>query len=109
MAKMNKIPAAVDVRTRERAALWGLFEIIDSDYRGCELCIGEASMKTNRVLLAAALVGLSLASVSPALADMDCKDFGLQREAQAYFEAHGPGDPDRLDRDNDGIACESLD
>jgi hypothetical protein len=65
-------------------------------------------MKMNRVLLAATLVGLSLASVVPALADIDCKDFGSQREAQAYFEANGPGDPDGLDRDNDGIACESL-
>jgi hypothetical protein len=46
---------------------------------------------------------------SVALADMDCKDFGSQDEAQAYFEANGPGDPDRLDRDNDGIACEALD
>lgn len=44
-----------------------------------------------------------------AFADMDCNDFGSQREAQAYFEANGPGDPDSLDRDNDGIACESLD
>ena len=49
--------------------------------------------------------GLSTA----AFADTDCKDFGSQREAQAYFEANGPGDPDRLDRDNDGVACESLD
>lgn len=66
-------------------------------------------MKTNMVLLAAALAGISLASVSPALADLDCKDFGSQEEAQAYFESRGSGDPDGLDRDNDGIACESLD
>ena len=50
----------------------------------------------------------AFAMPSLALADMDCKDFGSQEEAQSYFEANGPGDPDGLDRDNDGIACESL-
>ncbi|MGW2340767.1 excalibur calcium-binding domain-containing protein [Streptomyces sp. NPDC001661] len=37
--------------------------------------------------------------------DKDCPDFSSQAEAQAYFDAH-PGDPDRLDRDNDNLACE---
>lgn len=40
--------------------------------------------------------------------DKDCKDFATQREAQRFFESQGPGDPHRLDRDKDGIACESL-
>lgn len=40
--------------------------------------------------------------------DKDCKDFATQREAQRFFELQGPGDPHRLDRDGDGIACESL-
>ncbi|MEM8849330.1 MAG: excalibur calcium-binding domain-containing protein [Pseudomonadota bacterium] len=40
--------------------------------------------------------------------DMDCADFSTQREAQSFFERSGPGDPHRLDGDNDGIACESL-
>jgi micrococcal nuclease len=43
--------------------------------------------------------------------DKDCSDFSSQAEAQRYFEAKG-GSPsnnvDRLDRDRDGIACESL-
>jgi micrococcal nuclease len=39
--------------------------------------------------------------------DKDCKDFSSQEEAQAYFESR-PGDPDGLDADGDGIACESL-
>jgi hypothetical protein len=43
--------------------------------------------------------------------DKDCSDFATQREAQAYFESKG-GSPtnnvDDLDRDHDGIACESL-
>lgn len=40
--------------------------------------------------------------------DYDCGDFKTQAEAQAFFEAAGPGDPHRLDRDGNGIACESL-
>ena len=43
----------------------------------------------------------------PAFGDLDCPDFATQAEAQAYFEAAGPGDPHRLDADNDGIACEN--
>lgn len=39
--------------------------------------------------------------------DYDCKDFRSQAEAQRMLEAY-PGDPFRLDRDKDGIACESL-
>jgi hypothetical protein len=37
--------------------------------------------------------------------DYDCSDFANQAEAQEYLS---PGDPHRLDADNDGIACESL-
>ena len=40
--------------------------------------------------------------------DRDCGHFRTQREAQAFFEAAGPGDPHRLDRDGDGRVCESL-
>ena len=35
-------------------------------------------------------------------------DFDTQREAQDFFKRHQPGDPHRLDGDNDGVACESL-
>ena len=44
----------------------------------------------------------------PSGPDRDCGDFSTQAEAQAFFEAAGPGDPHRLDGDGDGIACESL-
>ena len=40
--------------------------------------------------------------------DQDCSDFNTHRAAQAFFERHQPGDPHRLDGDNDGQACESL-
>jgi len=42
--------------------------------------------------------------------DMDCSDFYSQDEAQEFFEDEGGPDDDyhNLDRDGDGIACESL-
>jgi micrococcal nuclease len=39
--------------------------------------------------------------------DYNCSDFKTQAEAQQMFDAY-PGDPFRLDRDGDGVACESL-
>jgi len=39
--------------------------------------------------------------------DCDCKDFKTQAEAQRVFNAF-PGDPHKLDKDKDGIACENL-
>lgn len=38
--------------------------------------------------------------------DRDCADFPSQEAAQAALQ---PGDPERLDGDDDGIACETLD
>ena len=40
--------------------------------------------------------------------DKDCSDFSTHAEAQAFFESQGHGDPHGLDRDDDGLACESL-
>lgn len=39
--------------------------------------------------------------------DCDCKDFNSQTEAQQVLNAFS-GDPHRLDRDKDGVACEHL-
>lgn len=62
-----------------------------------------------RNLIGAALVALFILSVpSFAQGDMDCGDFRSWSEAQDFYERNGPGDPHRLDADNDGIACESL-
>ena len=49
------------------------------------------------------------AEVPATAADRDCGDFSSQREAQLYFlRIGGPSsDPDRLDADNDGIACDA--
>ena len=42
--------------------------------------------------------------------DKDCADFSSQREAQEFFEKQGGPDEDfhNLDRDGDGVVCESL-
>ncbi len=65
--------------------------------------------------LLALFVALLAVNAAPAAAshqgtpDRDCSDFSSQAAAQAYFEAHGgpSQDPDRLDADNNGVACES--
>jgi len=40
--------------------------------------------------------------------DKDCSDFSTHSQAQAFFNAAGAGDPHGLDRDADGLACETL-
>ena len=40
-------------------------------------------------------------------ADLDCGDFATQQQAQAALERN-PSDPNRLDADNDGEACETF-
>lgn len=43
----------------------------------------------------------------PVPADRDCPDFSSRAEAQAVLDAD-PSDPERLDADHDGVACEAL-
>jgi hypothetical protein len=45
-------------------------------------------------------------TVGRRIGDQDCADFANSCEAQKFFESQWPGDPHRLDRDNDGLACE---
>lgn len=57
----------------------------------------------------AATATVVLALAGPAFAqtaDRDCGDFATPAEAQAALDA-APGDPERLDSDDDGIACEN--
>ncbi len=55
-----------------------------------------------------AATALALPMSGTALAqDLDCINFDTQQEAQAEFDAD-PSDPNDLDRDNDGKACETL-
>lgn len=39
--------------------------------------------------------------------DCNCSDFSTQKQAQMVLDAF-PNDPHKLDRNKDGIACESL-
>jgi hypothetical protein len=71
--------------------------------------------KSTRKLLAAAagaaliaLVVMLPTTASAQRRDMDCANFSSQKSAQIFFLKHGGPryDPDRLDGDHDGIACE---
>ena len=58
------------------------------------------------LLVFGALVLAAPAALAQA-GDQDCYDFDSQAAAQAHLRAD-PSDPDGLDSDSDGIACESL-
>jgi hypothetical protein len=63
------------------------------------------------VLLVVALVSIS-ALGSPAWAqddDLNCEDFPSQAAAQREYEKNPQNDPNNLDADNDGQACEDFD
>ena len=68
-------------------------------------------MKRSLTILAAMLVALAAflfgAPGASAQADQNCDDFATQEEAQAVLDAD-PSDPNGLDADDDGIACEDL-
>ena len=56
--------------------------------------------------IAVLCVGLSVPMIGTAsAADRDCKDFASQADAQAALL---PGDPERLDQNDNGIACEDF-
>ncbi|WP_219417119.1 excalibur calcium-binding domain-containing protein [Pseudonocardia nigra] len=56
-------------------------------------------------VLAAATAVLLAGPAHAQEADRDCPDFASQEAAQAAFNSQ-VGDPERLDRDDDGEACE---
>jgi Excalibur calcium-binding domain len=55
-----------------------------------------------------AVASVLLMPATASAADKDCANFRSQRAAQLFFLRHGgpQEDPDRLDGDNDGVACE---
>lgn len=71
-----------------------------------------ARLSLHAILLLALTAG-SLLGASPAGAQkkggdrFNCDDFSTQSEAQAELEKTFPDDPSGLDRDQDGIACET--
>jgi len=68
------------------------------------------ALRKPRLVCFAVLVVASvlLVPATASAADKDCADFKSQRAAQFFFLKHGGPreDPDRLDGDNDGVACE---
>jgi hypothetical protein len=60
-------------------------------------------------VLAAALAAFPLAGVAAAQepTDRDCRDFASQAAAQSALRSHS-GDPERLDADHNGVACEDY-
>lgn len=66
-------------------------------------------MPYRRVLVTLVVAGAALLTSPAAFAqdNLNCGDFTYQDEAQAVLE-DDPADPNDLDRDDDGRACESL-
>ena len=64
--------------------------------------------KARTIALLALLGVVAIPTSASARRDKDCSDFPSQRAAQIFFLKHGGPryDPDRLDADHDGIACE---
>ncbi len=63
------------------------------------------------LVVVVSLLLLAIPMAAPVLAqsgDLDCADFGSQAQAQNELESD-PSDPNGLDGDNDGVACETYD
>ena len=70
----------------------------------------RAAVPAWRALYAGALLVAAMLTLTPAAFAQDllnCEDFDSQDEAQDELRAN-PDDPDNLDDDDDGIACETL-
>lgn len=90
---------------------------VTDDPADAAMTVGSSTRRRHRGAwfagVLALIVAVAAAALSPAPAaarDFDCGHFATQAAAQDYFIAlGGPAqDPDRLDGDHDGIACESL-
>lgn len=71
--------------------------------------IGKAWYTIRVLALVITPLALGLTFFVPSLeaqsGDLDCSDFDTQAQAQAVYD-QDPSDPNRLDADNDGEACE---
>ncbi|MFZ2126520.1 MAG: excalibur calcium-binding domain-containing protein [Candidatus Microsaccharimonas sp.] len=59
------------------------------------------------IVFALTLTTLSVTTPASAYNQYNCDDFSTQEEAQDEYESNY-GDPNYLDGDDDGVACESL-
>lgn len=67
----------------------------------------EHTLRSTLVVMAMTASVLVAVPATAHAKDMNCSDFTYQEDAQAHLDAF-PGDPDGLDRDGDGVACDSL-
>lgn len=68
-------------------------------------------MKRFFAFAAVSALSLTVPTMAFASGGKNCSDFKTWSEAQSYFESHGgskTNNVDGLDRDRDGIVCESL-
>ena len=52
-------------------------------------------------------LGFVMAPAASVAQDLDCNNFQFQEDAQDVLNGD-PSDPNRLDADHDGVACETL-
>jgi hypothetical protein len=87
----------------------------DNDYIGDHaVSSSDPGFDTDGDYAVVATTGIACEGASPpttepptSTEDLDCADFATQQGAQAELE-RDPSDPNNLDADNDGIACEGL-
>ena len=77
-----------------------------SSRRTYALRAGAAAVMAALTLLAAVTALLVLSGTAHAV-DRNCSDFAYQEDAQAVLDAN-TDDPNNLDRDDDGVACQTL-
>jgi micrococcal nuclease len=94
---VDRFLAAQRQARAEGAGLWGLPE--------SNLC--QLADRGNGIGGGCVAESTPTASASPSFSDRDCADFGSQAEAQEVLE-DDPSDPNGLDGDYDGVACEEL-
>lgn len=68
---------------------------------------GPLNMRRTALVMLSVLLLLSGMTIPAMAQGLNCGDFGSQQEAQAVLDAD-PSDPNNLDPDLNGVACESL-
>jgi micrococcal nuclease len=109
---VNRFLAAQEEARTAGQGLWGLSaEELDAQTdRGNGIGGGECTGDANPSQSGSKQKGKappSPAKSSPSSGDLDCSDFGTQEQAQQTLEGD-PSDPNGLDADSDGEACETL-
>jgi len=89
---------------REREALLARVITIEAALAPAEVATGASALSSGAA--AAVAAGLTLDTGGRDL--YNCNRFGSWEQAQAVYQASGPGDPNHIDGDGNGAACEVL-